>query len=527
MIYVLGIILVAMVLLAFVVPIILNRTGVVSHSESAHAMLTDQLGEVERDVSRGLISPEDGRSATVEIQRRIIATHRKESPTSASSSSGVWAMVLAAAFVPIAATFLYLSIGSPMIPSIIFADFSGERDVLTKQDALTQRLFLQLSSEENGGETEGWLLLANAYMGMGKYNKAADAYGRILDRDEVTFEEFGQFAEASILHENGIVTPMAERALNRSLQMEPGNIAGIYYKSFALAQSDQLGAAYSLLVSRLARADGIPTWMESFIAQANFYGEKLGKAPILLSNFAPVLKGPTAEDVADASDLSVEDRNAFIYSMVEQLAARLEDEPDDLDGWLQLARAYTVLGDQDQVVLTYRQAEPLIEVLPDSDQRKILVRAVSEAVIDDPDNQSSLPSVIAQLGSRITNTVRYGSAGNVRVEFINDPTADHFEIKITIADGWHVNAHLPLDDYLVPTSLTQDGSAIIDTIYPSGTIKSLSFDEAPLALYEGAFSLRSKKFEGAMVPPRKIMLTFQACSDEVCLPPEDMIFVLW
>jgi len=156
-----------------------------------------------------------------------------------------------------------------------------------------------------------------------------------------------------------------------------------------------------------------------------------------------------------------------------------------------------------------------------------LVRAVSKAVIDDPSNHSSLLSAIAQVVSGSTNTVRYGSGGNVRVEFINRSAADDFEIRLTIADGWHVNAHLPLDDYLIPTSLTLDGSANIDTAYPSGTIKSLSFNEAPLALYEGAFSLRSKKSEGPILNPSKAMLTFQACSDEVCLPPEDMTFVLW
>ena len=98
------------------------------------------------------------------------------------------------------------------------------------------------------------------------------------------------------------------------------------------------------------------------------------------------------------------------------------------------------------------------------------------------------------------------------------PPAQEQQLKVAM----EANERTPRSE-----EIPQDGSAIIDTIYPSGTIKSLSFDEAPLALYEGAFSLRSKKFEGAMIPPRKIMLTFQACSDEVCLPPEDMIFVLW
>ncbi|MEY8144630.1 c-type cytochrome biogenesis protein CcmI [Falsihalocynthiibacter sp. CO-5D18] len=373
MIYFLGSFLIVMVLFAFVVPIIKNRQGMVSHADSAQAMWQDQLDEVNRDVKRELISAEDGRSATVEIQRRIIATHREQPPASNSEKSGAWAMISAAIFVPVAATVLYLNIGSPTIPSIVFADRSEEQEVVAKQEDLKQRLLLQLESEENGGSTEGWLLLANAYMGMKQYAQAVDAYSRILERDEATFLEFALFAEASILRENGIVSPTAEKALDRSMQMSPGNVVGIYYKSVALAQAGQIDAAFSLLTSRLATAEGLFDWMDSFVAQANFYGAKLGRAPISLSDYAPILRGPTAEDIDRTSDMSVEDRNAFILSMVERLRARLEDEPNDLDGWLMLARAFTVLGDQQQALRAYRHSEPLVAPLPDGDQRKILV----------------------------------------------------------------------------------------------------------------------------------------------------------
>jgi uncharacterized protein YyaL (SSP411 family) len=172
--------------------------------------------------------------------------------------------------------------------------------------------------------------------------------------------------------------------------------------------------------------------------------------------------------------------------------------------------------------LRSRTREPLFGQLTDR-----LLRAVSDPAINDPGNHGSLLSALAQVGSGSTNVVRYGSGGNVRVEFIDRSTADDFEIWITIADGWHVNAHLPLDDYLIPTSLTLDGISNIETTYPRETVKSLTFNDAPLALYEGVFSLRSKKSKGLIVSPSKVVLTFQACSDEVCLPPEDMIFVLW
>jgi cytochrome c-type biogenesis protein CcmH len=45
--------------------------------------------------------------------------------------------------------------------------------------------------------------------------------------------------------------------------------------------------------------------------------------------------------------MTPEAREAMIISMVENLQNRLDSEPDDTDGWLRLARAYDVLGNQD------------------------------------------------------------------------------------------------------------------------------------------------------------------------------------
>ena len=58
----------------------------------------------------------------------------------------------------------------------------------------------------------------------------------------------------------------------------------------------------------------------------------------------PVSPGPDAADIAAASEMSTEDRDAMIAGMVDGLAARLEDNPEDGPGWQRLARAYDVLG---------------------------------------------------------------------------------------------------------------------------------------------------------------------------------------
>ncbi|MDP6390652.1 MAG: c-type cytochrome biogenesis protein CcmI [Alphaproteobacteria bacterium] len=59
-------------------------------------------------------------------------------------------------------------------------------------------------------------------------------------------------------------------------------------------------------------------------------------------------KGPTREAVAAAQSMSPEDRQTMIEGMVARLAARLEEQPDDFEGWVRLGRSYTVLRQHDK-----------------------------------------------------------------------------------------------------------------------------------------------------------------------------------
>ncbi len=57
--------------------------------------------------------------------------------------------------------------------------------------------------------------------------------------------------------------------------------------------------------------------------------------------------------------LAPADREQAIRSMVEGLAARLEQNPQDRAGWLRLANAWKVLGDNPRAAAAYRQADTL------------------------------------------------------------------------------------------------------------------------------------------------------------------------
>lgn len=87
--------------------------------------------------------------------------------------------------------------------------------------------------------------------------------------------------------------------------------------------------------------------------------EHFAAAPFLLQKIAETERalgldmldpprGPTAADIAAASEMSQEDRDDMIEGMVAGLAARLDETPNDPNGWVMLIRSYATLGRRDQ-----------------------------------------------------------------------------------------------------------------------------------------------------------------------------------
>jgi cytochrome c-type biogenesis protein CcmH len=59
-------------------------------------------------------------------------------------------------------------------------------------------------------------------------------------------------------------------------------------------------------------------------------------------------RNPSAADIAAAQNMSAEERQAMIGSMIEGLEAKLADNPDNVAGWLRLVRSHVVTGSSDK-----------------------------------------------------------------------------------------------------------------------------------------------------------------------------------
>lgn len=372
----------------------------------ALAVYRDQLQELERDLDAGRLGADDFEAAKLEVERRMLAaaaeqeTAERESPQTVRKRR-LAASVLVIFAVPAGALLTYASVGSPGmrdLPLAVRSDGAGTRSLAENagppvtdrgRGGASQQVRPGVSEMVTGLETklannpddaDGWALLARSYMVTERYRDAADAYGKALALVPDNLQLLAARGEAHVLAADGMVSPSAVedfRTVNLGQPLEPraryylglarsqaADAAGALKWWIALEADTPPGAPWEALVSQ--RIDEIGT--ETGIDVASLRDAERKSRPenprqiatpqpnAPTSGSAP---GPSAEDVAAAQEMSAEDRSAMIQSMVDGLASRLEEEPDDLDGWLRLARAYSVLGKVEEAKRAHANAARL------------------------------------------------------------------------------------------------------------------------------------------------------------------------
>jgi uncharacterized protein YyaL (SSP411 family) len=87
-----------------------------------------------------------------------------------------------------------------------------------------------------------------------------------------------------------------------------------------------------------------------------------------------------------------------------------------------------------------------------------------------------------------------------------------FQLRVTIREGWHVNANPASFPYLIPTEIQGDVRSVR---YPGGEDLTFAFSDDSLSVYSGTFSIAGEidRNESAL------RLRYQACDERRCLAP--------
>lgn len=302
-----------------------RRAAQADGADPAVATHRRQLAEIDDLVARGLLSETEQAEVRAEAGKRLLAADGLTRP--ALLAGGRKAVLAAAVAAPLAAFGLYLLLGSPgradapMRARIAEWSRQDERTLTPQQIAAA----LTEVAKTRKGDTSLLSLLAENRRQSGDLFGAAKALReavRIEPRNPMLWAQLG---EIFVWTSNGEVGPDARAAFNEALRFDPKNLSARYYLGLARISDGQPAAGLTLwraMLADLPATDPNHATIAAEIAEV----ERTGKRP-----------APKA--AADA------DMDARIRGMVDSLAARLEANPDDPEGWVRLVRAYGVLGD--------------------------------------------------------------------------------------------------------------------------------------------------------------------------------------
>lgn len=348
-----------------------------------------QLQEVERDAARGQLSPEEAEAARAEIGRRLLEADRRrtaaEQGIAGAEGGGALARLApyaVAIVLPAAAFGLYLQLGAPGAPDVPLASRTAERERVAQMqaqgggDARNQSLAdaaagLARRLAENPDDLAGWTLLGRTQMARGEFQAAADAFQTALDQappeDRPGLKS--ELGEALTMAAEGVVTERAQDLFRQAKELDPDDLRAEYY----LAEADlQAGRAERAMERWIAMAEAVPTdapYLPAINQRARAAAQQLDvdiedRLPTPQAPQRAAEAGPTREQVDAAQAMSPEERQAMIEGMVEGLAARLDEQPMDLDGWDRLIRSYVALDRRDDAQAALDRALTLFERAP-------------------------------------------------------------------------------------------------------------------------------------------------------------------
>ena len=238
--------------------------------------------------------------------------------------------IVVALAVPGIALGLYATTGAPEMPDQPYAA-RGDIAERAEMDGLLGELARRLETDPT--RLEGWLLLARARLKVGDAKGAADAFARARTLAPDSGEIAAEYAEALIHAANGTVGDEARAALAFAQAKDPRDAKALFYLGHDAVTQGKYAEAIQHWMNLIALSPRDAPWigdLSARIAGAARDGniDLASIKPTLAPDAPPA--GPSRED---------------IRAMVDGLATRLEDNPDDLAGWRMLARSWRVLGE--------------------------------------------------------------------------------------------------------------------------------------------------------------------------------------
>lgn len=337
----------------------------------------DQLKEVDRDLAEGLLSEDQAEAARTEIKRRMLAASEDDTDDK-TGGGGKGLHLLAKALVVailLGSVGVYAYLGSPEYADQPLATRDArfvQKPQQTDQPGSMEEAIAQLAArmETTPDDLNGWLMLGRSYIEIDRFEDAAKAYAEALRVSQGDPDIASNLGEVLVMIGKGQVGGEPQKVFEKALKANPLAYKARFYLALGKAQAGQHKEAVQDWADLIAISPPDAPWLSVTYEQMAAVAKGLGIDPAtvkpsqtamdLAAKYPETLK-PLAppEGEGRAPALSQEEREAIsemtpaeqeemIRGMVQNLADRLKDNPDDVDGWMRLARSYDVLGETEK-----------------------------------------------------------------------------------------------------------------------------------------------------------------------------------
>lgn len=372
----------------------------------------DQLAEVGRDAERGVIKGDEARAAKLEIERRLLRAAGESEPETVAAPVGRIGVIAAAVAVPVLALLVYANLGAPRLPDLPFAARERAPDEAPDIQEMVAKLEKRLADQPN--DVEGWLMLGRSKGVLGDQPAAVEAYRKAVALAPQDPRPVGELAESLVVASGEIVTPESKTLFAQLATLEPRDPRPAYYLGFADVQAGDEAAAIERWRKLLAESPSNAPWRQRVVDALRDAAKQSGAdADAILASApgtAPVETpppqtatagpGPTPEQAAAVAQMPPEQQQAMIRSMVDRLAAKMEADGSDVEGWRRLAQARVVLGETDAAKAVYVKA---LALHPDDPG---LLRGYATVLLGPAEQKTGLPEVGQQAAELFEKVVK-------------------------------------------------------------------------------------------------------------------------
>ncbi|MEQ1768869.1 MAG: c-type cytochrome biogenesis protein CcmI [Devosia sp.] len=308
-----------------------RRVNATGNADPLTAHFRLQLKEIEADTLAGRLGAAEASAARSELAREVMRS-KTESATATGHLTIHAAVPLAA--IAIIALGGYWMLGRPDLPGAPLAGRDLVAESASSLDGAIETIEARLKAEPD--DIRGWMVIAPAYMQLGRYDDAVDAYRRVNALGTPTADSETNLGEALVMQSGGNVTADALTAFRSAAARDKTHIRSRYYLAGAETANGDYADAVSQWNELLALAKGDEPWVVTArdglaAAQAGLEGKPLAAS-------------------------SAQPDQAQIDGMVSGLEQRLRNVGGTIEEWTRLVRSRLVQGRIDDAQAAYDAA---------------------------------------------------------------------------------------------------------------------------------------------------------------------------